>query len=144
MSFLLDTNVLSELIRPAPDANLVNWLSGLDEEEMYMSVVSVAEIRRGIEQLAPGRRRTRLLEWLESELIDRFDNRVVQIDRRVATAWGVLMQRAEAAGLPSSVMDGFVAASAAVHGFTIATRDRRDFAGFGIALLDPWQEAAGR
>jgi predicted nucleic acid-binding protein len=131
-------------MRPEPDANVVNWLAGLDEQEMYISVVSFAEIRRGIEQLSPGRRRTRLLEWLENELVDRFDDRVMAIDRRIATAWGVLMRRAEVAGLPSSVMDGFVAASAAVHGFTIATRDTRDFAGFGIALLDPWQEAAGR
>jgi predicted nucleic acid-binding protein len=144
LSFLLDTNVLSELVRPEPDANVVNWLAGLDERDMYMSVVSVAEIRRGIEQLSSGRRRTRLLEWLENELVDRFEDRVVEIDRRIATAWGVLMRRAEAAGLPSSVMDGFFAASAVVHGFTIATRDTRDFAGFGIALLDPWQEAAGR
>jgi toxin FitB len=144
VSFLFDTNVLSELMRPEPDSNVVNWLSEIDEEDIYMSVVSVAEIRRGIEQLAPGRRRTRLLEWLEKELVDRFDDRLLEIDRRVATAWGVLMRRAEAAGLPSSVMDGFVAASATVHGFTIATRDTRDFAGFGVALLNPWQEVGPR
>ena len=104
-----------------------------------MSVVSIAEIRHGIEQLAHGRRRTRLLDWLENELVVRLERRILNVDQRIAAAWGVLMRRAEVAGAPPEIMDAFVAATASVHGLTVVTRNTRDFAAFGVPLLDPWR-----
>ena len=138
MSSLLDTNVLSEWVKPQPDPNVVAWLAQVDENEVYLSVVSFAEIKRGIELLVPGRRRIQLSAWLADQLPERFEGRILDIDRRVAEAWGTMMVRAQRAGSALSAMDAFFAATADVHGLTLVTRNVSDFASLGIALFDPW------
>ena len=139
MSFLLDTNVISEWIKPQPDRNVVSWLAQVDEDRVFISVISFAEVRHGVELLPVGRRRERLTHWLAEELPERFEGRVLAIDQHIAETWGVIMARGQKAGLTPGTMDAFVAATAAAHNLTLATRNVKDFQRLGIPLFDPWQ-----
>ena len=141
MTFLLDTNVVSEWIRSQPNPNLVAWLDEVDEDRLHVSVATFAEIRHGIELMARSRRREALMRWLEDDLTDRFADRILAIDRAVAEWWGVIMARAGAAGNAMATMDGFLAATAATHGLTLVTRDAADFRGAGVPLINPWESS---
>lgn len=138
MRLLLDTNVLSEVTRPAPDARVLDWLDGLDEDRSFISVVSIAEIRRGVALMDEGRKREALAEWLARDLPQRFEQRVIPVDELVALAWGDLMGLAKRRGRGLSSMDGLIAATAIAQELTLATRNTKDFEGFGIELFDPW------
>lgn len=142
MSFLLDTNIISEWVKPQPNPDIMDWMAEVDEDRVFLTVASLAEIRHGIELLAPGQRRDRLERWLEDDLPARFDGRILDIDRRVATSWGVMMSLARRAGRPPGVMDAFFAATAEVHGLTLVTCNTRDFEAFGIELFDPSRRAS--
>ncbi|OOO20091.1 type II toxin-antitoxin system VapC family toxin [Rhizobium sophoriradicis] len=138
MRLLLDTNVLSEVTKPNPDMRVLAWLDKLDEDRSFISIVSVAEIRRGVALMDNGRKRDALAEWLARDLPLRFERRIIPVDERVALAWGDLMGRAKRSGRGLSSMDGLIAATAVAHDLTLATRNTRDFEGFGIELIDPW------
>jgi toxin FitB len=139
MNFLLDSNVISEWVKPQPDRYVVSWLAEVDEDRVLVSVITFAEIRHGIELMSAGRRRARLIQWLTEELPLRFEDRVLAIDPPVADAWGVIMARSQKAGLSLGAMDAFVAAIAEARGLTLVTRNIKDFGHVGISLLDPWQ-----
>ena len=111
MSFLLDTNVVSEWVKPQPDRNVIAWLADVDEDRVFLSVISFAEIRRGLELLPGGRRRARLSVWLAEELPARFAERILAIDQQVAETWGVLMVRAQQLGLTLGSLAGKLSAS---------------------------------
>src|SRR5438034_3089858 len=98
MTFLLDTNVVSEWVKPRPDTNVVAWLTDVDEDRVFLSVATFAEIKRGVELLPAGRRRDRLNDWLAMELPTRFETRILEIDQRVAESWGILMARSHRIG----------------------------------------------
>ncbi|MBN9221548.1 MAG: type II toxin-antitoxin system VapC family toxin [Mesorhizobium sp.] len=138
MRLLLDTNVLSEVTRPSPDMRVLAWLNELDEDRSFISVVSIAEIRRGVALMDEGRKREALAEWLARDLPQRFEQRVLPVDEPVALAWGDLMGLARRRGRGLSSMDGLIAATAIARELTLATRNTRDFEGFGIELFDPW------
>ncbi|ESX82723.1 type II toxin-antitoxin system VapC family toxin [Mesorhizobium sp. LSHC412B00] len=138
MRLLLDTNVLSEVTRPAPVARVLGWLDELDEDRSFISVVSIAEIRRGVSPMDEGRKREALAEWLARDLPQRFEQRVLPVDDAVALAWGDLMGFGKRPGRGLSSMDGLIAATAIAHELTLATRNSKDFEGLGIELLDPW------
>ncbi|MBE0703775.1 MAG: type II toxin-antitoxin system VapC family toxin [Afipia sp.] len=138
MRLLLDTNVLSEVTKPSPDANVLGWLDRLDEDRTFISVVSIAEIRRGVALMDEGRRRDSLTEWLARELPQRFEQRVLPVDEAVALAWGDLMCVAKRRGRGLSSMDGLIGATAIAQSLTLATRNIKDFDGFGIDLYNPW------
>jgi predicted nucleic acid-binding protein len=139
--YLLDTNVVSELVKPRPDARVVAWIRGSDEADLHLSVLTFAEIRFGIEKLPRGARRERLRGWTETELADRFEDRILGIERGIAELWGVIMARAAAMSLRLPVMDTLLAATAEYHGMTMVTRNVRDFARADVATLDPWSAA---
>lgn len=141
MSFLLDTNVISEWVKPAPNPRVTQWLDEVDEDQVFLSVASLAEIRRGIELMEPGRRRDRLTAWLAGELLTRFEGRILDIDRRIAEAWGAVMARGQKAGLNLGSMDAFFAATAEVHRMTLVTRNVGHFEKLGAPLFNPWQES---
>jgi predicted nucleic acid-binding protein len=143
MSFLLDTNVISEWVKPAPDSHVTRWLDEVDEDQVFLSVASLAEIRRGIEMMDSGRRRDRLTAWLAGELPSRFEGRILDIDRRIAEAWGVVMARGQKAGLNPGSLDAFFAATAEVHRLTMVTRNVQHFEKLDIPLLNPWQGSPG-
>ena len=138
MKFLLDTNILSEATKPRPEIRVLEWLDGLGEDRAFISIVSMAEIRRGVALMDSGRKRDALAEWLARDLPQRFERRVIPVDEPVALAWGDLMGLAKRNGRGLSSMDGLIAATAIAHDLTLATRNTRDFEGFGIRLLDPW------
>jgi len=139
VSYLLDTNVVSEWVKPRPDPHLGMWLDEVNDEQVFLSVVSLAEIRRGIELMAVGTRRDRLAGWLSNELPERFERRVLSIDAAIADAWGVIMARARRDGIGLDTMDAFLAATADVYGMTLVTRNTSDFVRLGVVLLNPWQ-----
>jgi toxin FitB len=138
LSFLLDTNVLSEARRPEPDRAVLAWLDRLDEDRAFISVISFAEIRRGVALMEGGRRREALAKWLARDLPDRFAGRILPVDEKTAFAWGDLMAEARRRGIGLASMDGLLAATAFVHDLTLATRNIRDFNDLGVALFDPW------
>lgn len=137
--FLLDTNVLSELTRVKPEARVTGWLQNASEDDLYVSVLTLGEIRKGIELMAPGKRREQIQEWLETVLRTWFDGRVISVDQAVAERWGVLTAQAKRAGTPLSVIDGLLAATAAQHNLAVVTRNIRHFDGAGASLFDPWK-----
>ena len=138
MRLLLDTNVLSEVTKPRPDEAVLEWLDGLDEDRAFISVVSIAEIRRGVALMDSGRKRDALEEWLAHDLPQRFDSSVIPVEGSVALAWGDLMALAKRSGRGLASMDGLIAATAIAHHLTLATRNTKDFEGFGIEIIDPW------
>lgn len=109
----------------------------VDEDRVHLSVASLAEIRYDVDRMPAGRRRDRLAAWLADDLPTRFEDRILDIDREVADAWGVLMARGQATGRSVPVMDAFFAATALRHELTLVTRNVSDFAGLGVELLDP-------
>lgn len=140
MNVLLDTNVLSEVRRPAPDAKVLAWLDTIDEDRTFISVASIAELRRGIALMDDGRRREALAGWLAADLPARFAGRILPIDPAIAARWGDLMAQARQSGFALSVMDGFFAATALNRELVLATRNTKDFAPLGLQLLNPWTD----
>ena len=139
MSFLLDTNVVSEWTKPRPNPGVVEWLGQVDEDEVFLSVVTFAELRRGIERLPAGARRERLDEWLRGELPLRFESRIVGVDGAIADEWGRLIAHRETRGRTIHTMDALIAATAQVHGLTLVTRNTEDFQASVKSLLNPWR-----
>lgn len=140
MNYLLDTNVLSEVRRPVPNRQVLEWLEQVDEDRVHLSVISIAEIARGVRLLEDGRRKSALAQWLEVELVARFETRLLPVDAETALIWGDLQASARHAGRGLSVMDGWIAAAARRHQLTLVTRNIKDFAELGLPLLDPWAE----
>ena len=140
MSFLLDTNVISEGAKPRPDTGVMDWLASIDEEQLHLSIVSLAELRHGIERLDAGRRKTALDNWLTEQLPLRFDDRLLPVDAETADAWGRIVAAAQAVGRPIGAMDAFIAATAKRHQFTLVTRNVADFEATGIRLFNPWSQ----
>jgi toxin FitB len=138
MSFLLDTNVVSEWVKPRPDPGVVAWCASIDEDRTFISVVTLAELRHGIERLPIGRRRLRLEEWLEHELLSRFDGRILSIDVAIGDAWGKVVARADKTGQPANTMDAFLAATAELHQLTVVTRNIGDFRKLTNSVINPW------
>jgi len=138
LNYLLDTNVLSEVSRPQPSPGVLRWLADLDEDRSFVSVITIAELRRGALILAPGRRRHSLMSWIDVVLRDRFAGRIVPVDLDVSDRWSDIMAASRAEGRGLGVMDGFIAATALVRGLTIVTRNVRDFAILGDRVLNPW------
>ncbi|MFZ0287966.1 MAG: type II toxin-antitoxin system VapC family toxin [Candidatus Sulfotelmatobacter sp.] len=137
MSFLLDTNAVSEWVKPRPNPGLIGWMESTDEDRVFISVVTLAELRYGVERLAAGARRRRLEEWLGRELPLRFEGRMLPVDADVAEAWGKTVSRSEAMGRPIGAMDAFLAATAEVHQLTLVTRDVSDFKVLKT-IMSPW------
>lgn len=135
MSYLLDTNALSELRRREPDIRVVQWLEERPAVSLYLSVLTLGELRKGIDLLAEGARKRTLLDWLEVELPGFFSGRLLPIDMRVADRWGALMARA---GRPLPAIDSLLAATALAYDLALVTRNRRDFQIPGLTVIDPW------
>ena len=119
---------------------MVAWLGRVPEPQLYLSVLVLGEILKGIAKLADLAQRERLETWLEGELTPRFAGRVLGIDVATATRWGVLSGEAEARGEPAPVIDALLAATALEHGLTLVTRNTQDYQALGVRLLNPWEE----
>ena len=139
--FLLDTNFISELIKPRPEPKVTGWVESVDESLLFLSVLTLGEIRKGIAALPRASRRVKLDAWLDGELRPRFVDRILPIDEAVADTWGRIAGELAAHGVPPvPVIDGLLAATAANHDLTLVTRDTADVSRTGVAVLNPWKE----
>ena len=138
MNFLLDTNAVSEWMKPRPNPGVVTWLAEADEDRIFLSVVTLTELRYGAERLDHGRRRARLEEWLAGELLLRFEARILPITAGIADACGKIVARAEALGRRIEALDAFLAATAEIYSMTLVTPNTSDFMGISKSLLNPW------
>lgn len=138
MSFLLDTCVLSELTRPNPDPHVIDWFEAQDAAALFVSVLTVGEIEKGIAALPRGRKKVALSGWLAA-LRSTYGDRLLPIDAAIATIWGRTAARSERDGGTLAVVDGLIAATALHHGYTVVTRNVADFEGTGVALLNAWE-----
>jgi toxin FitB len=143
VSFLLDTCVLSELVAKRRDPGVVRWIDSVDPDSVYLSVVTIGEIQKGIEKLPDSRRKEALESWLQDELLVRFRDRMVGLGVETLLRWGTLTGRLEAQGRTMPALDSLIAATA-LHGhFVIVTRNEDDFLHSGVQLLNPWTNAPG-
>jgi predicted nucleic acid-binding protein len=133
--FLLDTNVISELIKPRAAPKVTMWIDTTDEELLFLSVLTLGEIRKGVVLLPRSARRTSLEAWLSKDLPLRFSGRILNIDPEVADRWGHL-----SGGANVAVIDGLLAASAIQHNLTLVTRNTKDVAATGVSLFNPWTD----
>jgi predicted nucleic acid-binding protein len=140
LNFLLDTNVVSEWARPRPNAGIIAWLAEADEDRLFVSVVTLAELRYGIERMASGKRRWRLEEWLRDELPLRFEGRVLSVETAIADVWGRVVAEREATGRRIEAMDALIAATVEVHDLTLVTRNTSDFEATVRSMVNPWTE----
>ncbi len=138
MNFLLDTNVISDSTKPRPSPELASWLAQVDEDSVFLSVVTLTELRYGIERMAAGGRRRRLDIWLQQDLPIRFEGRILPVDAAIAHACGRLVARSESAGRPIQPRDAFIAATAEMYGLTLVTRNASNFQPVLKAVLNPW------
>ena len=138
--FLLDTNIISELVKPRPNPSVTAWIAGTDESLLYLSVLTLGEIRRGIAVLSQSRRRATLEAWLDKELRARFEDRILAIDQEVADRWGLLTAAARSNGIVVPVIDGLLAATALEHNLTLVTRDTGQIPSMGVAVFNPWEK----
>ena len=136
--FLLDTNVISELVKPTPDSRVTRWIDAMHESLLYLSVLTLGEIRKGITLLPDASRRGSLETWLDHELVLRFAERVLAIDQAVADRWGRIAAQALRAKSTLPVIDGLLAATAMRHNLTLVTRNTKDVAATGVAVFNPW------
>ena len=138
MKYLLDTNVISELVAKRPAAAVLTWIDAIDPNSAYISVVTIGEISRGIEKLPDSSRKTELHRWLRDDLLLRFDQRVLSIDINVMLNWGGMVAKSERLGRPLPAMDSLVAALAVCNSCAIATRNAAHFGGLGVPVFNPW------
>lgn len=138
MSWLLDTNVISELSRDRPNEGVVAWLADSEERDLHLSVAVLAELRSGIARMPDGRRRRLHEAWVTEAVIPRFADRIVAVDTPIGLLWGDCHARLSAAGLSNIVMDALIGATALARGLTLVTRNTRDFEPLGISVLNPW------
>ena len=139
MNYLLDTNVVSELVAKHPNENVLQWVQSVEEGCLYLSVITIGEIKKGIEKLPASPRKDELNAWLVNDMLDRFGHRLVVVDVEIMLGWGDLMARLERNGRVMPAMDSLVAALARAGDFTLVTRNTTDFEGVGIDLLNPWE-----
>ena len=135
---LLDTHIVSEPLRPAPDTRVIAWIDAQPLETLFLSAITVAELRAGVALLPAGKRRTGLQQNLEKRVLPLFAGRVLPFDLACTQAYAELMARARKAGLAIATADGYIAAIAAANGFTVASRDTGPFAAAGAAVINPW------
>lgn len=139
MKYLLDTCLISELVKKEPHPAVLRWLDEQDEQRLFISVLVLGELNKGVAKLAAGDRKQALLSWVEHDLAERFEGRIVGLDLETAILWGRMQGEAEKAGEKLPVMDSLIAATAMRNGFTVVTRNVRDLQRCGAPLFNPWE-----
>lgn len=142
MNYILDTNVVSELVAREADQKVINWIDSIDSESVFLSVITIGEIKKGIEKLPDSKRKKTLASWLEEDLLVRFRGRILPLDIPVLLTWGRLVASLEKEGKPLPAIDSLLAATLAQTGFTLVTRNTGDFEPTGISVFDPWKPQA--
>ena len=138
MKYLLDTCLISELIRKEPHSAVIDWLDAQDEQKLFLSVLNLGELQKGISKLAAGAKKDELQAWVTLDLVERFAGRILDIDLETALCWGRLQGEAEQAGEKLPVMDALIAATAAAHGLVVVTRNVKDMERCKARVVNPW------
>jgi predicted nucleic acid-binding protein len=137
VKYLLDTCVISELTKPAPNQKVIGWLNGVPSDSLFISVITVGEIRKGLTKLKPSEKKRRLTEWLNT-LLRRYSERILAVDLTIAENWGMIQGDAEKAGKPMASVDSLLAATAYTLNMTLVTRNERDFIQGPAPVINPW------
>ncbi len=138
MKYLLDTCLISELVKREPNPAVVSWLDGQDEQALFLSVLNLGELQKGISKLPDGAIKDELQAWVGLDLVERFAGRILEVDLDTALCWGQLQGAAELAGEKLPVMDSLIAATAAAHGLVVVTRNVKDVERCGVRVCNPW------
>lgn len=140
MNYLLDTCVISELVKKKPNSEVVKWISKADENNLFISVLTIGEIHKGIEKIPESRRKENLYNWVNYELKERFKNRIIDFDLHAATIWGKAQAISEQSGKNMPSIDGLIAATGIAYDLTVVTRNTKDMEVSGVSLLNPWEK----
>jgi toxin FitB len=138
LNYLLDTCVISELVKPEPDEKLVAWLRRQSEEALFLSCITIGEIQKGISRLPECRKKHNLHQWLESELLEQFAQKIIMIDVKVTRVWGDIQAVAEKAGARMPAIDSLIASIGIAYDMTVVTRNAADMQVSGVRLFNPW------
>lgn len=138
MNYLLDTCVISELVKPRPNTAVTDWLARIPADRLFLCSLTIGELKRGITRLTDSKKKNRQMMWLETLLAD-YGDRILPVDRAVAEAWGIMQARAEDSGKRMSIIDGYIAATASAYQMTVVTRNEGDFSPSHQAILNPWK-----
>ena len=139
MKYILDTNVISEAINKQPNPQVMNWLRGMDAQELYLSVVTVGEIKKGVEKLPESHRKQTIKNWFENDLLIKFDGQILTLDLSIILVWGKLVGELEQKGRKLPALDSLIAATAKYYNYTLVTRNEKDFAGIDITIFNPFE-----
>jgi predicted nucleic acid-binding protein len=138
VKYLLDTCVISELVKPAPNRKVVDWLNEVSSKALFLSVITIGEIKKGLTKLPNSKKKERLTVWLNT-LLNEYQERILPVDLMVAENWGVLQGNAEMAGTPMSSIDSLLAATTYTHNLTLVTRNESDFVPGITPIINPWK-----
>jgi len=138
LKYLLDTNIISELISKQPNQKVLEFISSLDENDIYLSVITIGEIKSGIENVKNNKRKEKLTVWFEEDLLSRFQNRIIDIDINIMITWGKINQILKRKGKPLPIMDSLIASSCIYNNFTLVTRNEKDFKNLDITIINPF------
>lgn len=138
--YLVDTNIPSELTRDQPDARVADFIRNAGKQNLFLSVMTIGEICKGIDLLPASKKRASLESWLEIQVREWFAGRILPVSEAIAERWGHLSAAARKRGVTLAVVDGVLAATAIEHGLILVTRDTNDYAGLGVTLLNPWNQ----
>jgi len=138
LKYLLDTCIISELVRPTPNTQVTNWLHAVPSDALFLSVLTIGEVRKGLAKLPDSKKKERLTQWLDT-LLEEYKERILPIDLMVSENWGIIQGSAEKAGTPMSTIDGLIAATASTHNLILVTRNECDFIPGQITLVNPWK-----
>ncbi len=138
MNYLLDTCAISELIKPRPHPPVVEWLGSADESALFLSVLTIGELQKGVERLPDSAKKTQITDWIHRDLLIRFRERILTINPQIALTWGRIQAQAELNRQAMSVIDGLIAASALTYDWTVVTRNVADMKASGVKILNLW------
>ena len=139
MKYLLDTCVISELIKPEKDTNVVEWMQNKEENSLFISVLTIGEIHKGIAKLPDSPKKQSIQEWVNDDLKKRFAGRIIGITEKIATSWGKIQGKAEKEGKKMPVVDSLIAAAAIKNNLTVVTRNIKDIENSGCQSINPWE-----
>ena len=139
MKYLLDTCVISELIKKHPNKKVTALVASIEESRLFVSVLTFGELHKGIEKLPTSKKKEKLHNWVNFELRERFNNRIINFDLQVATTWGQIQAYSESIGKAMPTIDGQIAATAICYNLTVVTRNTKDMVASGVSLLNPWK-----
>jgi predicted nucleic acid-binding protein len=141
MSYLIDTNCISELVKSEPNENVIQWFNEQDELDLYLSVITLGELRKGVEKLPDSKRKRKLNHWINEDLLHRFKNRTLDITLLEVNKWGEVLGKAEKRGRTLPAVDALIAATALAHNLAVVTRNTKDMEASVVELINPWNHS---